>query len=102
MGNPLTSKKMRLKIISEGVEYILGVVELVDLEVFRHGGVERKYGYQDNVYLGTTPSNRHRIGMKRCRFRIRRWFKADEANTKLLFDLHNYDIMFDLEEYVNE
>lgn len=101
MPSPYTGKKMRIKITANGTTYTLGVVELVDLEILRQGGVESKYGFQGNVDLGTTPSNRHRVGMKRARFRVRRWFKADDANTDLLFDIHNLDTFFDLEEYLN-
>jgi len=100
MPSPSTSKKMRVQII-DGATYTLGVVELVNIEILKTGGIERKYGYQDNIYV-ETPSNRHRVGMKRARFQIRRWFKADNANTRLLFDLHNLDTEFDLREYLTE
>lgn len=99
MTDPITSKKMRVKIIVNGNEYILGVVQLVDVEAYRQGGVEKKYGKQ----ASGQPANRHRIGMKRVRFVIRRMFKADETSKHdLLYDLHNNDTYFDLEEYVNE
>lgn len=92
---------MRLQIVYGGTTHTLGVVELADIEVLKKSMLESKYGFQDNVDLVTTPANRHRIGMKHCRFRVRRWFNAD-ANTDLLFDLHNLDVLFNLKEFITE
>lgn len=94
---------MRVKVTYGGIEYILGIVELVEMELLREGGVEPKYGKNsDNVLHGGDSSRRHRVGMKRLRFRLRRWFKADLGQTDLLFLLHDKSLTFDLEEYVQQ
>lgn len=97
MPDPKITKKMRLIIDSTTVD----VVELVNLEVFHEGNVESKYGQTDNgsQYI---PWNRHKIGIQKVRFTIRRWFKAGNADTDLLYDLHNADTEFTLIEYLND
>jgi hypothetical protein len=96
MSQPSLSKRMRV-IINDGVsDYILGVVELVDMEIFRQGGVESKYGK-----VGTKTPNRHAVGMKRARFTVRRWYHTDSGKEDLLYDLHDNDTEFTLSEFVN-
>lgn len=97
MPDPKITKKMRLIIDGTTVD----VVELVNLEVFHEGNVESKYGQTDNgsQYI---PWNRHKIGIQKVRFTIRRWFKAGLADTDLLYDLHENDTEFTLTEYIND
>jgi hypothetical protein len=85
---------MRLEV--NGV--IVDTVELVTLETSHMGGVESKYG-QDYDYQ-YKPRNRHAIGMKRCRFTIRKWYKADSSNTDLFYTLFDNDTEFTLKEYL--
>jgi len=94
MPSPYKSKTMRLEV--DGV--IVDTVELVTLETSHMGGVESKYG-QDYDYQ-FKPRNRHAIGMKRCRFTIRKWYKADGSNTDLFYTLFDNDTVFTLKEYV--
>ena len=85
---------MRLEVNGVTVD----TVELVTLEVLHTGGVESKYG-QDYDYQ-FKPRNRHAIGMKRCRFTIRKWYKADSSNTDLFYTLFDNDTEFTLKEYL--
>ena len=85
---------MRLEVNGVTVD----TVELVTLEVLHTGGVESKYG-QDYDYQ-YKPRNRHAIGMKRCRFTIRKWYKADSSNTDLFYTLFDNDTEFTLKEYL--
>jgi len=95
---PYTSKKVRL-LIDDGTTHTIETVELIDLEVSREGGVESKYG-KDFVDGQYKPRNRHKIGMKRTRFTLRKWYKADTSNTDLLYTLFDNDTEFILEEYI--
>jgi len=74
-----------------GGDVILGVVELANLEIRREGGVEHYYHNIDG----------HVIGMRRAQFTIRRWFKADDEQTSLLYALYDTKTEFRLEEYLN-
>jgi len=94
MSSPYKSKTMRLEVNGVTVD----TVELVTLEVLHTGGVESKYG-QDYDYQ-YKPRNRHAIGMKRCRFTIRKWYKADSSNTDLFYTLFDNDTEFTLKEYL--
>jgi len=94
MSSPYKSKTMRLEVNGVTVD----TVELVTLEVLHTGGVESKYG-QDYDYQ-FKPRNRHAIGMKRCRFTIRKWYKADSSNTDLFYTLFDNDTEFTLKEYL--
>lgn len=99
---PHCYKKMRVKVTYNGVAYVLGMVDVSEMELLREGGVEAKYGKDsDSVLHGGDSSRRHKVGMKRMRFRLRRWFKTDGVIQRgLLFMLHDGSLSFDLEEYV--
>jgi hypothetical protein len=94
MSSPYKTKIMRLEV--DGVT--VDTVELATLEVAHSGNVESKYG-QDYDYQ-FKPRNRHAIGMKRCRFTIRKWYKADGSNTDLFYTLFDNDTVFTLKEYL--
>lgn len=84
---------MRVSIWSGGSQYILGVVELVDVEVGKNGKIE--FYYHD--------VKSHSVGMKYVRFRIQRWFKSDApGNTNLLYSLHQNNSLFDLSEFTTD
>lgn len=97
MVSPFTAKQMRLVITSPIGNYTVGVVEMIDLQPLRESNVEHRYGLR-----GTQPDNRHKVGMKRARFTIRRWFKTDPNQGKVFYDLHDNDIEFTLKEYVKD
>lgn len=97
MPDPQKTKKVRVEVNGT----TLDVVELVNLEALHEGNVESKYGKD---WSGTQykPRNRHKIGMKRSRFTIRRWFKAGQADTDLLYNLFENDTVFVLKEWLND
>lgn len=100
MTGPYMAKKMRIRITEDGNQYVLGVVERVNVELRHQGEVEFKYGMKADAY--DRPDNRHRIGMKRANFTIRRWFKTDDNSpTDLLFDLYENSTWFWLDDYLN-
>lgn len=93
MTSPYVGKKLRVTIKSGADTYILGVVEMMELEVLRDGKVE--HYYHDN--------RKHSVGMKRVRFRVRRWFKSDQSDrTNLLYNLHLNNTTFDLSEFLKD
>jgi len=96
MPEPHMTKKMRLDVNGT----ILDFVELVNIEVGHEGGVESKYG---QTWTGTQykPWNRHKVGMHRVRFTIRRWYKAGVSDD-ILYDLYDNDTEFTLKEYLND
>jgi len=78
---------MRVQVSYGGTTYTLGVVEGMDIELIREGGVTPHYDSE---------TGQHAIGTQRATFRVRRWFKADDENTDLIYDLFNDKTHFDL------
>lgn len=97
MSSPVTAKQMRLSISANGLVYTLAAVEMVDFQILREGGVEHRYGLR-----GIQSDNRHKVGMKRAKFTIRRFFKTDPNQGKVFYDLHDNDTEFILKEYVKD
>jgi len=87
MAGPYKCKRMRVKIKNSltGVEYTLGVVEGMDIECIKEGGVVPHYDSE---------TGKHAVGTRHATFRIRRWFKTDNAQTDLLFALFNNETQF--------
>lgn len=87
MAGPYKCKRMRVKVTeaTHGVEVCLGVVEGMDIELIREGGVVPHYDSE-------TP--KHAVGTRHATFRLRRWFKTDYQHTDLLFDLFDNETQF--------
>jgi len=96
MPDPKLAKKVRIEIGTT----TLDVVELVNLEASHEGGIESKYG-QTVSGARVTPWNRHKIGMQKVLFTIRRMYKTGVSDN-LLYDLHQNDTIFNLKEYVKD
>ena len=79
---PFKCTKMLVKIDGNTV----GVVEGMDIECQRDGGVEHYYGSEEG---------KHAIGGKKATFSLRRWFMTD-TDTDLLYDLFNLKLPFGL------
>jgi hypothetical protein len=92
MPSPYKSKTMR--IVVNGVT--IDTCELANLEILHIGNVESKYGQDASTPI--KPWNRHAVGMKKCRFTIRKWYKADNSNTDLFYTLFDNDTEFTLTE----
>lgn len=97
MVSPIITKQMRLSISANGLVYTLAAVEMVDFQILREGGVEHRYGLR-----GIQSDNRHKVGMKRAKFTIRRFFKTDPNQGQVLFNIHDNSIEFILREYVKD
>ena len=89
VGGPFKCKRMRITVIENltGTQYVLGVVEGVDMRCIKEGGVVPHYDSEQG---------KHAVGFKHATFRIRRWFKTDSGKGKLLFDMFNNETLFDL------
>lgn len=87
MAGPYKCKRMRVKVKNAitGIEYCLGVVEGMDLELIREGGVVPHYDSE---------TGKHAVGTRHATFRLRRWFKTDSGQTDLLFDLFDDETEF--------
>lgn len=68
-------------------DYILGVVEGMDIELIKEGGIVPHYDSEQG---------KHAIGTRHATIRLRRWFKTDQGQTDLIFDLFNNDVLFAL------
>lgn len=95
MSSPVTAKQMRLSLSANGSVYTVAVVEMIGIELLREGGVEHRYGLR-----GTEPDDRHKVGQKRAKFTLRRWFKSDPNQGNLFYNIHNNDLPFTLREYI--
>lgn len=102
MGGPYKCKRMRVTVVPHGIyctdpptlpsgmtqtSYILGVVEGLDIELIKEGGIVPHYDSE---------TGKHAIGTKHAVIRIRRWFKADKGNTDLIFAMFHNEVMFNL------
>ena len=87
MAGPYKCKKMRVTIVVGATQYTLGVVEGFDIECTKEGGVVPHYDSE---------TGKHAVGTRSATFRIRRWFKADDSNTDLIYDLFNDETHFNL------
>jgi len=103
MAGPYKAKRMRVTVIphgeyctepptmptgwTQGNSYILGVVEGMDIELIKEGGIVPHYDSEQG---------KHAIGTRHATIRIRRWFKADKRQTDLIFDLFNNEVIFNL------
>lgn len=93
MASPYKCKKMRVTIYHTGMSYTLGVVEGYDIELIKEGGVTPYYDSE---------TGKHAVGTRHATFRLRRWFKADDSNTDLIYDLFNDETHFDLWGELND
>lgn len=87
MGMPYKCKRMRVQIVEGATVYTLGVIEAYDIELIKEGGVVPHYDSE---------TGEHAIGTRHATFSARRWFKADDANTDLIFDLFDGERHFNL------
>ena len=87
MAEPYKCKRMRVQIVEDVNVYTLGVVEAFDIELIKEGGVVPHYDSE---------TGEHAIGTRHATFSVRRWFKADNSNTDLIFDLFDGERHFNL------
>ena len=89
VGGPFKAKRMRITVKENltGTEYVLGVVEGLDMRMIKEGGVVPHYDSE---------TGKHAVGYKHATFRIRRWFKTDAGKGNLLFDMMNNETLFNL------
>ena len=79
---------MTLKITAGATEYILAVVEGLDISLGYEGGPEAIYGQR---------TKEHSLGTKASSFTITRWFYADAHQEDLFLDLFDGELTFTLE-----
>ena len=85
---PFKCKRMRVTILDDcGNSFTLGVVEGMDIELTKEGGVTPHYDSE---------TGKHAVGTRHATFRLRRWFKTDSGQTDLLFDLFDGEVHFNL------
>ena len=80
-----------IKITQGENEYIVGVVEGIDLDFGYAGGPEPYFGSR---------TKKHSAGSKTVSFTIRRWYYADTGQEDLLLDLFQNETEFTLEGYL--
>jgi hypothetical protein len=87
-GPPYKCKRMKIYIYEAALGTVtLGVVEGLVRELIKEGGVVPHYDSE---------TGKHAIGTRHCTFTLTRWFKADNANTDLLYDMFNNETHFNL------
>jgi len=92
VSQPYKAKSLLISIVHPTLGTVaLGVVEALNVELIKEGGVEFYYG---------SATGQHAKGTRHATFTIRRWFMADQ-DTDLLYDLFNDDTVFHLYEEIN-
>lgn len=87
MAGPYRCTNMVLSITVDSTEYIVGVVEGVDIDLSYAGGAEPYYGSR---------IRRHSAGSKAITFTLTRWFYTDEGQEDLLLNLMDNETEFTL------
>lgn len=83
MTNPIKAKNVLVIVDSN----VVGVVENMSVELIKEGGIEPHYGSE---------TGKHAIGTRHATFTLRRWMYID-AKKRLLFELFNDEVPFNLE-----
>jgi hypothetical protein len=91
MAGPYRCVNMVLSITVDAVEYTVGVVEGVDIDMSYAGGAEPYYGSR---------IRRHSAGSKAITFTLTRWFMADSGQEDLLLNLMDNETEFSLSGYL--
>lgn len=87
MAGPYRCTNMVITITVGEDEYVLGVVEGLDIDLSYAGGPEPVYGSR---------TRRHSAGSKIATFTLTRWFYADSDQEDLLLDLFDEETTFTL------
>jgi len=83
---PFKCKRMFLYINVGGADIAIGVVEGLNIELIREGGIEFYY---------SSETGKHAKGTRHATFTIRRWLGVD-VDKDLLYDLFNDETPFSL------
>jgi len=91
MAGPYRCVNMVVSITVDEVEYIIGVVEGLDIDLSYVGGTEPVYG---------TRTPKHSAGSKKATFSLTRWYYADAGQEDLLYSLFDGELTFTLSGYL--
>jgi hypothetical protein len=91
MAGPFRCVNMVVTINIDSTDYVVGVVEGLDIDLSYTGGTEPVYG---------TRTPRHSAGSKKATFTLTRWYYADAGQEDLLYRLFRDELTFTLKGHL--
>src|SRR3972149_5800576 len=91
MAGPYRCVNMVVSITVDEIDYTVGVVEGLDIDLSYVGGTEPVYG---------TRTPKHSAGSKKEQFTLTRWYYADAEQEDLLYRIFNEELSFTLSGYL--